>query len=74
MNTYTKGQKVLITLNPDEEMSDYLTDTVPDNTFEGVYVRRSLSIDGIFPHRVEYTDKNGHGASYLFADDEVSAA
>lgn len=74
MNTYEPGQKVIIRIDPDTEISDHLRESVPGSAFEGIYERRALVIHGEYPHRVKYTDKSGRGTSYLFADSEVEAA
>ena len=74
MNTYAPGQKVIIRIDSDAEISDHLRESVSGLVFEGVYERRSLVLQGECPHRVVYTDKSGHWACYLFSDSEVSAA
>ena len=71
MTTYEPGQKVIIRIDSDAEISDYLRESVSGLVFEGVYERRALVLQA---HRVAYTDKSGHWDAYLFSDSEVSAA
>lgn len=69
MTIYTKGQKVLVTLDPMDDLSDDLGES-----FVGTYVEPTSNPEHGFPHRVEYVTRGGITESHVFAEEEVSAA
>lgn len=68
MTTYTPGQKVLVTLDPMDDLSEDLGES-----FVGTYVEPTSNPEHGFPHRVEYVI-GGITESHVFAEEEVSAA
>ena len=70
MNTYTPGQKVTITLDPEyAEESSFMA--APAASFEATYERKVNVEDA---HRVTYVNRHGEHVSRIVFDSEVSAA
>lgn len=72
MSTYTPGQKVTITLDPEYAKESSYMDA-PSATFEAVYEHRT-DVE-VMPHRAYYIGAlSGLHVSRTFTDEEVSAA
>lgn len=70
MNTYTPGQKVTITIDPEyAEESSFMA--APAAVFEATYERKTNVED---MHRVTYVNRHGEHVSRIVFDGEVSAA
>ena len=68
--TFTPGQKVTITLNPEyAEESSFMA--APAVVFEATYERKTNVEDA---HRVTYVNRHGKHVSRIVFDGEVSAA
>ena len=70
MNTYTPGQKVTITLDPEYAEESSLM-AAPAAVFEATYERKVNVEDA---HRVTYVNRHGEHISRIVFDGEVSAA
>ena len=70
MNTYTPGQKVTITLDPECAKGSSLM-AAPAAVFEATYERKVNVEDA---HRVTYVNRHGEHVSRIVFDGEVSAA
>ena len=70
MNTYTPGQKVIITLNPEyAKESSFMA--APAASFEATYERKTNVEDA---HRVTYVNRHGEHVERIVFGGEVSAA
>ena len=70
MNTYTPGQKVTITLNPEyAKESSFMA--APAASFEATYERKVNVEDA---HRVTYVNRHGEHVERIVFGGEVSAA
>ena len=70
MNTYTPGQKVTITLDPEyAKESSFMA--APTASFEATYESKTSAED---EHRVTYVNRHGEHVERIVFDSEVSAA
>ena len=68
--TFTPGQKVIITLDPEYAEGSSLM-AAPAASFEATYERKTNVEDA---HRVTYVNRHGEPVSRIVFDSEVSAA